>query len=162
MLHNARLKFHQQSRKQIIRKVSKLCRFSGTLLVINSTFLSTASMNLRSWQTKRLKLVLSKEVQKYLIHINETISGIVQQVWGFFLQCISQPHFTKHFFHLFTKQSTKCLVTYCFERPHWSSKFLLSPKELFKNGFCRFAKRLSPLFSNISCSAYITNKLLHV
>jgi len=162
MLHNAWLKFHQQSGQQVIRIVSKLCRFSGNLLVINSTFLSTASMKVRSWQTKRLKLVVSKEVQKYLIYINETISGIIQQVWGFFLQCISQLHFTKHFFHSFTKQWTKCLVTYSFERPHWSSKFTLSPKELFKNGFCRFVKRLSPLFCNIPCSAYTTNKLLHV
>ena len=80
MLHNARLKFRQQSRQQIIRIVSKRCHFSGALLVINSALLSTASMYLRSWQRKRLKLVVSKEVQKYLNHINETISGIVQQM----------------------------------------------------------------------------------
>ena len=146
MLHNARLKFHQQSRKQIIHIVSKRCRFSGALLVINSAFLSTASMNLRSWQTIRLKLVLSKEVQKYLIHINETISGIVQQVWGFFLQCISLLHFTKHFFHSFTRQWTKCLLPAGLSGPTEAQNFHCHPKNCLKMDFVDSPRRCHHYF----------------
>ena len=85
----------------------------------------------------------------------ETIAEIVQQMRGSFLQFISQPHFTKHFFHyngtlqimkfvlqtvdikywltLVVKKSESCLVV-CFLRSRCSSRpFPSFPLSLFQS-----------------------------